>query len=75
MFFFCNILDKSRKNGCSVLRCLMVKLEMRVLHAACIKCKKFMLCKKWTKILTQLVIQPVAQHHSNACHIYPASLA
>ena len=75
MFFFVIYWTKVEKNGCSVLRCLMVKLEMRVLHAACIKCKKFMLCKKWTKILTQLVIQPVTQHHSNACDIYPASLA
>ena len=31
---------------------LMVKLEMRVLHPACIRVEKSMLCKKWTKILT-----------------------
>ena len=38
--FFCNILDKSRETD--VVCCgtsLMVKLEMRVLHAACTRVK------------------------------------
>ena len=54
MTIFCNILDKSRKNGCSMLR-YFTDGEIRNARAGCSmyksKGKKFMLCKKWTKLI------------------------